>query len=118
MAKSKGPTTAPDMEDYPPTSHLNPTHLKSMGHKGTPKIGDMIPMHGRVTGVNEHPDGGHSVSVELQKMAAAATKRASQEDVEEGKLSGAKAAMDQALDAQEMSKGANAKHGKAVGRKS
>lgn len=108
MAKSKS-AVVHDPDDYPPSSHLNPSHLKKLGHKGVPQIGDKFPVHARVTGVNEHPDGGHSVSVELEKLAEEATERASHEDVEEGKLKGAKAAMDQALDKQEGEKKAGKK---------
>lgn len=108
MAKAINP------DDYPPTGHLNSNHLKQFGMKGPPALGDMIPMHGRVKSVSENPDGGHDVSVELQKMAEEASKPEHAND-HEGKLKGAKAAMDRALDQQEMSKPKLKKHRKQVG---
>jgi hypothetical protein len=111
----------PEPEQRPASLHLQDHHMDQFGIKKLPKVGDKIPlkkMHGRVTSVADHgEDGGRSISMELEQMAEKATQRASEEDVQEGKLKGAKAAMDQALDAEEMSRKQNAKHGKAVGRK-
>ncbi len=114
------PTVAGMDKPSPPTLHLHGDHLRHFGLDKLPAVGDEVPIShvGKVISVSDHgEDGGQSVSMELVKMAKAATKKASEQDVEEGKLKGAKAAMDQALDAQEMSKSANKKHGKAVGRK-
>ena len=86
-----------------PTVHLTHEHMKALGmHKNPPTVGQKIPMEGHmhVTSVSNH-DGRMSMSAELRKMAVGATKKASEQDVTEGKLKGAKAAMDQALDKQE-----------------
>jgi len=105
----------------PASMHLHDHHLDQLGMKKLPGVGDVVPMmvHGRVTSVSDHGDGGgRHVSMDLDKMVVKAKQRAAREGhIEEGNLEGAKAAMDQALDSEEMSKSANKKHGKAVGRK-
>jgi hypothetical protein len=95
----------PPNHDTPegPTVHLNHEHMKALGmHKNMPTVGQKIPMEGHmhVTSVSNH-EGRMSMTAELRKMAVDATKKAASQDVEEGKLKGAKAAMDQALDKQE-----------------
>lgn len=125
MAKKSSPPAATlgASEDakQPASMHLHDHHLDQLGMKKLPGVGDVIPMqvHGRVTSVSDHGDGGgRHVSMDLDKMVMKAKKRASQEGhIKEGNLEGAKAAMDQALDEQEMSKPANKKHAKEMGRK-
>lgn len=115
MAKAKSAAgMLSGADSYPPTGHLNSHHLKQFGVKGPPQLGDRIPMHGRVKSVSENADGGHDVSVELEKMVQEASKPEHATD-HEGKLKGAKAAMDRALDEQEMSKPELKKHRKKVG---
>lgn len=89
----------------PASMHLHDHHLDQLGMKKLPGVGDVIPMqvHGRVTSVSDHGDGGgRHVSMDLDKMVVKAKQRASKEGhIEEGNLEGAKAAMDQALDEEE-----------------
>ena len=90
------------------TVHLDHESLGKLGIDKLPNVGDVMHMkaHAHVKEVSEeHRDGGKKnrrVVLELRKMEAAAVKKASEQDVTEGNLKGAKAAMDQALDKQEM----------------
>lgn len=106
-----------DGEDYGYglTVRLDHNHLKKLGITKLPKAGDTMHLHAKahVKSTSEHSeDGGdrQHMELELRHMAIQATKRAEQEDVHEGNLRGAKAAMDQALDKQEMG-GKNRKGG-------
>lgn len=97
-----------DGEDYGYglTLRLDHEHLKKLGITKMPKAGDTMHVHAKahVKSTSEHSeDGGdrRHMELELRHMAVEAAKRASHEDVEEGNLRGAKAAMDQALDKQE-----------------
>jgi hypothetical protein len=108
-------------EDEGPTVHLSTEHMKKLGVTN-PKVGDTykIQAHGHVVShsQSDHGDGPNNhMSMALKKMAVAATQKAQEGTIEEGDLTGAKAAMDQALDKQEMSKGQLAKHRKTVGSK-
>jgi len=98
-----------EVDDYPYglRVHLDHETLEKLGVKTLPKAGDKLHIRaeGHVKSVEEsHRDGGkknRSMSIELRKMAIAATDRAAKEPVKEGDLRGALAAMDQALDAKE-----------------
>jgi hypothetical protein len=85
------------------TVHLGHEELSKLGMKELPKVGSKIPMkaHAHVKEVRDGGKGDRHVSLELRKMELAAEKKASEQDIHEGKLRGAKAAMDQALDKQE-----------------
>lgn len=92
---------------YGLTLHLDHNHLKKLGIDKLPKAGTKLHIHAKAhvksVGDNSRDDGSDSrhMDLELRHMAVEAEKRASHEDVEEGNLRGAKAAMDQALDKQE-----------------
>lgn len=97
-----------DGEDYGYglTLRLDHEHLKKLGITKMPKAGATMHVHAKahVKSTSEHSeDGGdrRHMELELRHMAVEAAKRAGHEDVEEGNLRGAKAAMDQALDKQE-----------------
>lgn len=111
-----------------PSLHLDHKHLKALGITDA-NVGDQLEIHakGHVTSRSQHQDTaedgttgeprGH-IQLDLKKMAVKATQRAAKEGtIQEGDLDGAKAAMDQALDKQEMSKPQLAKHRKTVGSK-
>lgn len=117
MAKGQtavAPGAPTEQEYHPPTAYLHDEHMKKMGMKQMPKIGDRVPMHGRVTSVSQRSDGSRSMEMELEQMVQEAEKPEHAND-HEGKLKGAKAAMDRALDQQEMSKSKVKKHRKQVG---
>lgn len=86
---------------------LGHEELTKLGMTKLPRVGDKLHLqaHAHVTSVSEnHRDGGKKerrIELQLRKMEVAAVNRAQKEDVHEGKLTGAKAAMDQALDEQE-----------------
>jgi hypothetical protein len=86
---------------------LDHHHLEKLGIKNLPKAGAKIMLHARahVKSVGQNSrDGGSDdrhMELELRHMMLEAEDRAKHEDVEEGNLRGAKAAMDQALDKQE-----------------
>jgi hypothetical protein len=85
---------------------LDHSHLKKLGITELPKAGDHLHVHAKahVSSVGSHSSEGRDdrhIELELRHMAVSATKKASEQDVQEGKLKGAKAAMDQALDKQE-----------------
>lgn len=97
-------------EDYPYglTVHLDHDALEKLGIKNLPKAGGKVMLHAHAhvkSTEDRNEDGGkrrRSMSLELRKMAIEATQRAADEpDIHEGKLKGAKAAMDKALDRQE-----------------
>lgn len=99
---------------YGLTVRLDHEHLKKLGITKMPKAGDVLHLHSKahVKSTSEHSeDGGDRkhMELELRHMAIGATERAKEEDVQEGNLTGAKAAMDQALDKQE--KGGKGKGG-------
>jgi hypothetical protein len=87
--------------------HLDHEALNKLGITNMPKPGDkfQVNAHAHVkSSEEEHRDGGEPrrrMVLELRKMELAAVNRAQKEDVHEGKLKGAKAAMDQALDQME-----------------
>lgn len=103
----KPSSTEDDAYPYGLTIHLDHAQLEKLGVATLPKAGDKLHLQSEahVRSVESRHDAGgkknNSMSIQLRKMALAATQRADHEDVEEGKLRGAKAAMDQALDAQE-----------------
>jgi hypothetical protein len=108
-----GPKAGDDY-GYGLTVRLDHRHLKKLGITKMPKAGDVLHLHSKahVKSTSEHSEDGadrQHMELELRHMALEATKRASTEDVEEGNLTGAKAAMDQALDKQE--KGGKGKGG-------
>lgn len=97
-------------DDYPYglTVHLDHEALEKLGIKNLPKAGGkvMLHAHAHVKSTEDRTeDGGkrrRSMSLELRKMALEATQRAADDpNIHEGKLRGAKAAMDKALDRQE-----------------
>ncbi|MDE2097466.1 MAG: hypothetical protein KGL39_09495 [Patescibacteria group bacterium] len=96
--------------DYPYglTVELDHDALQKLGIDKMPKAGDTmhVQAHAHVKSVEERQHSGgkksRRMSLELRKMAIAATQRAANEgEVHEGKLDGALAAMDQALDKKE-----------------
>ena len=104
-----------DDYDYGLRVRLDHHHLKKLGITDLPKAGAKMHIHARahVRSVGSNSSEGRGddrhIEMELRHMAVEATKRAAHEDVEEGNLKGAKAAMDQALDEQE--KGGKGKGG-------
>lgn len=86
---------------------LGHEELSKLGISEMPQVGDKLQVtaHAHVTSASEnHRDGGQKerrIELQLRQMEVSAVKRAQNEDVHEGKLRGAKAAMDQALDKQE-----------------
>lgn len=95
---------------------LDHHHLKKLGITNLPKAGDKVHIHAKahVSSVGHNSREGHDdrhVELELRHMAMEAVERAKHEDVEEGNLRGAKAAMDQALDAEEEGRGKGRKGG-------
>lgn len=97
--------------------HLDHESLAKLGITKLPTVGSKMTLHAHAhvkSAEESHSEGGkprRSVSLELRKMELAAEQKAAQGDVQEGNLTGAKAAMDQALDAQETGKKSRRKSG-------
>lgn len=114
--EKNSPSAMPSKGDeygYGLNVELDHDHLKKLGIKKLPKAGAVLHLraHAHVRNTSEHNDEDgkprRSVSLQLRKMELQAEQRAASEpDIQEGKLRGAKAAMDKALDAQEGKKGA------------
>lgn len=98
-----------DSEDYPYGLRVRLDHemLQKLGVTSLPKVGSKMHLHAKahVKSVEESShEGGNQrrhIELELRHMAVEATNRADNEEVHEGNLTGAKAAMDQALDKKE-----------------
>jgi len=95
-------------EDYPYGLRVSLDHhaIKKLGIGKLPKAGDKIHIHAKahVRSVESRSgDGGdrQRIELELRHMAVEATKKASEQEEQEGNLTVAKAAMDKALDKQE-----------------
>lgn len=108
--KEKYDTVSPGGgDDYPYglSMHLGHEELTKLGLDKLPRVGDKLHLraHAHVTSVSEnHRDGGKSerrIELQLRKMEVAAEKKASEGEIHEGKLTGAMAAMDKALDKKE-----------------
>jgi hypothetical protein len=97
------------VDDYPYglRVHLDNATMEKLGIKSLPKVGSKLHLHAHahvVSAEERSHEGGkkhRSVSLELRKMELAAEHKASEGEVHEGNLTGAKAAMDKALDKQE-----------------
>lgn len=111
-AQQEGPKAlGGDEYSYEHRISLDHNHMKKLGIKEMPKPGDVLHLqaHAHVASSNESSEEGgeprRHISLQLKKMAIQATKRAeSEQDIHEGHLRGAKAAMDKALDEQERGK--------------
>jgi len=103
-------SAAAEGNDYPYglTVDLDHDSMKKLGMHTLPKAGSKLHIHAEahVKSVRDNQRAGgkreRGMSLELRKMAIAATqKAAANPNVREGLLTGAKAEMDKALDAQE-----------------
>lgn len=88
--------------------NLDHEHLKKLGIKDLPEPGSVMHLraHAHVRDTSEHNDEDgkprRTVNLQLRKMELKAEQKAADDpQIQEGKLRGAKAAMDKALDEQE-----------------
>jgi hypothetical protein len=108
-------------DDYPYGLGVSLDHdsLSKLGIHTLPKVGSKIKLHAHAhvkSASEESRDGGQKtrrVELELRHMMLEALKPEHAND-EEGNLKGAKAAMDKALDAQEMGKSKGGRKGKVT----
>lgn len=111
-SKESSPKIAQDPYGYGLNLELDHDHLQKLGIKQLPETGAVLHLraHAHVRNTSEHNDESgtprRSVSLQLRRMELKAEQKAAEDpSVQEGKLRGAKAAMDKALDAQEGKKG-------------